>query len=53
MDGTMFDTEKLWGDVINCSKYGITFDERCVKMMGKDGGSCDYERLLQDRFYRC
>ncbi len=38
MDGTMFDTEKLWGDVTRklARKYGITFDEKVrVKMMGK------------------
>ncbi len=38
MDGTMFDTEKLWGDVTKklTEKYGIVFDERVrIGMMGK------------------
>ena len=38
MDGTMFDTEKLWGDVTRklTEKYGVTWDENVrIGMMGK------------------
>lgn len=38
MDGTMFDTEILWGDVMRklATRYGIEFDEKVrIHMMGK------------------
>lgn len=38
MDGTMFDTEKLWGDVTRklTERYGIAWDENVrIGMMGK------------------
>lgn len=38
MDGTMFDTEKMWGDVTQklAETYGIAWDERVrTQMMGK------------------
>ncbi len=44
MDGTMFNTEKLWGDVDRklSAYYGITYDEKVrVQMMGKK----DYDGL--------
>ncbi len=44
MDGTMVDTEKMWGEVDHslAARYGITFDEKVmIQMMGKK----DYDSL--------
>jgi beta-phosphoglucomutase-like phosphatase (HAD superfamily) len=44
MDGTMIDTEKLWGDISRrlAIKYGIEFDQNVrVKMMGRN----DYDSM--------
>jgi len=50
MDGTMVNTEEMWGDVNRqlAAHYGITFDEKVrVQMMGKK----DYESLSAFKEY--
>lgn len=50
MDGTMVNTEKMWGDISHklAAHYGITFDEKVrVQMMGKK----DWDSLSAFRDY--
>ena len=50
MDGTMFNTQKMWHDTDYklAAKYGIKFDEKVrVQMMGKK----DYDSLLAFKLY--